>query len=1049
MTPKNTMKGDSPEKAKAETPNRAVTDVTEHEETFRLTFDQSPVGAAILDATNGLFTRTNTAFCRFTGYTSEELTRFTFKDLTYPDDLPSSMEQTRKVLAREINGFEMEKRYLRKDGSLAWGRLSVRAITDRSGNIRYTLAMIQDITAAKDAELHLRESEEAVKSLLNATSDLAVLIDTKGKIIAANRVFAHRLGKQPEELIGQTVFQFFPEEAAAFRQLQLQKVLVTGEPLLFEDTSSDGRSLDVCGYPLLDSERKVTRIAVYARDITETKEVIRALAESEAKFRQIFDSIHDGIAVWDVTTFELIDANKRFCEMYGYSLEELKSLPLGSLSAGESPSERERRLSAHYTLANEGLSRLFQAEAMRKDGSTFWVEVNVKRIFMGGRESLLAVARDITERRAAEEALRESESRFRYLFDSVRDGIAVRDAQTLELLDVNRRFCELWGYGFEELKVLPLGSLGAGESVEERRARLMTYYEQVSKGTPALYEWAARRKDGSTFWVELNGTKITMGNRDCLLLVIRDITERRKAQEALRGSEEAALRLAQETAVIAELGRIMNSSLDLEEVYERFAEEVRKLIPFDRILINLINKQDGTLTTAYTAGMVVEGRIKGVVLPIEGSITEQMLHTGAPVIIESESVGEVLDRYPSLIYAFEAGLHSRLSVPLLTRGEVIGSLALWSKQPHAYREREARLAENVASQIAGTVSNAELFRERSRAEEALRVSEEGYRSLVETSPDAIFLHDGGKFLYVNPAAVRLYGALSAKEMYGLNAFDIIHPDDRESIQNRTHFIMTTGLPVPLKEIRIVRRDGSTVHVEATAAISYYQGKKVIQVIQRDITERKRAEEKIKASLAEKEVLLKEIHHRVKNNLQIISSLLYLQSTRTDHTEAVSALQESRTRIKSMALIHERLYASPDLASVDMGKYTKNLVSDLQQSYLPEDGHIRLRLNLEAISLGINEAIPCGLIINELVSNALKHAFQKGQPGEIKVELKRTETKQVRLIVSDNGIGFPQEIDFRKSPSLGLTLINSLVDQLNGTIRLDRGNGTTFTITFGS
>ncbi|HME44151.1 MAG TPA: PAS domain S-box protein, partial [Syntrophorhabdales bacterium] len=353
-----------------------------------------------------------------------------------------------------------------------------------------------------------------------------------------------------------------------------------------------------------------------------------------------------------------------------------------------------------------------------------------------------------------------------------------------------------------------------------------------------------------------------------------------------------------------------------------------------------------------------------------------------------------------------------------------------------------------SGRILYTLATIQDISERKRAEEALRESEESYRSLVETSPDAIFLHEEGMLVYLNPAAVRLYGADSAEELYGKNAFDIVHPDDREAILNRTDFIMVTGAPVPLKEIRTMRRDGSTVDVEATAGISRYRGKKVVQVIQREITERKRAEEKIRASLREKEVLLKEIHHRVKNNLQIISSLLYLQSARTEHAGAVSALRESRNRIKSMALVHERLYSSPDLASVDMGKYTRNLVSDLRQSHMAEDGLIRLRLDIEDIPLGITEAIPCGLIINELVSNALKHAFPKGRQGEITIQLRRVGASQIRLTVADNGIGFPEDVDFRKSPSLGLTLINSLVEQLDGTIQLDREHGTAFTITFG-
>jgi two-component sensor histidine kinase len=208
------------------------------------------------------------------------------------------------------------------------------------------------------------------------------------------------------------------------------------------------------------------------------------------------------------------------------------------------------------------------------------------------------------------------------------------------------------------------------------------------------------------------------------------------------------------------------------------------------------------------------------------------------------------------------------------------------------------------------------------------------------------------------------------------------------------------------------------------------------------------EEKIRASLKEKEVLIKEIHHRVKNNLQIVSSLLYLQAARTEDPGAVSALTESRARVRSMALIHEKLYQSPNLASVDMGQYTRSLVSEIQYSHRTEDSSVRLTVNIGDITLGITEAIPCGLIINELVSNAVKHAFPKGGEGEITIQLIRESAKHIALTVSDNGIGFPEHVDFRNSPSLGLSLVNSLVQQLDGSIELDRRAGTTFRITLG-
>jgi PAS domain S-box-containing protein len=339
--------------------------------------------------------------------------------------------------------------------------------------------------------------------------------------------------------------------------------------------------------------------------------------------------------------------------------------------------------------------------------------------------------------------------------------------------------------------------------------------------------------------------------------------------------------------------------------------------------------------------------------------------------------------------------------------------------------------------------------DRKKADEDLRKSESTLRSVISASPVGIVFNTPDRHIvWVNQVMGDICG-YTTDELRSQSA-RILYETDEEFSRVR-EAVYGSAQPGDGKEIatRWKRKDGETRDVQLNVAwLDRDEMSYGYVFIAADITDRKQAEEKIRASLKEKEVLLKEIHHRVKNNLQIISSLLFLQASGTEHPGAVSALQESRARVKSMALIHERLYQSPDLAAIDMGEYTRNLVSDLQHSYRTEDGLVRFTLNLEAIPLGITEAIPCGLIINELVSNALKHAFPKGREGEITVQLLRGNTNQIALSVSDNGIGFPEHVDFRKSPSLGLTLVNSLVDQLHGAIELDRRRGTAFRITFG-
>jgi len=218
-------------------------------------------------------------------------------------------------------------------------------------------------------------------------------------------------------------------------------------------------------------------------------------------------------------------------------------------------------------------------------------------------------------------------------------------------------------------------------------------------------------------------------------------------------------------------------------------------------------------------------------------------------------------------------------------------------------------------------------------------------------------------------------------------------------------------------------------------------------LRKEIIERKKAEELIKTSLQEKVVLLREIHHRVKNNLQVISSLLNLQSTYIEDPKSLEIFRESQTRVKTMALIHEKLYRSKDLNKIEFAEYIRTLVNDLFTSYNTDASKIHLKSKIEGIFLGVDTAILCGLIINELISNSLKHAFPNGKKGEIFIGLSKDAGNRFILIVKDNGIGFPKEIDFRNTESLGLQLVTTLTDQLGGTVELNKNGYTAFKITF--
>jgi two-component sensor histidine kinase len=207
-----------------------------------------------------------------------------------------------------------------------------------------------------------------------------------------------------------------------------------------------------------------------------------------------------------------------------------------------------------------------------------------------------------------------------------------------------------------------------------------------------------------------------------------------------------------------------------------------------------------------------------------------------------------------------------------------------------------------------------------------------------------------------------------------------------------------------------------------------------------------SDQQLRQSLAEKESLLKEIHHRVKNNLQIVSSLLYLQEDYMKDAKGVEILRESQNRVKSMALIHEQLYGTADLAKIDFGRYVQGLTANLFDAYGIDPARIRLNVRANDIALGVDMAVPCGLIINELVSNALKHAFLPEASGTIDIVIRTLHAGRIEIVVADDGIGLVEPPVDAEKKSLGLRLIDTLTDQLGGSLAHTTGNGTRFTIT---
>jgi PAS domain S-box-containing protein len=320
-----------------------------------------------------------------------------------------------------------------------------------------------------------------------------------------------------------------------------------------------------------------------------------------------------------------------------------------------------------------------------------------------------------------------------------------------------------------------------------------------------------------------------------------------------------------------------------------------------------------------------------------------------------------------------------------------------------------------------------------------------YQQLSEHARDIILfvrLKDGG-IVEANQAACAAYGCgraeLLAHTVYDLQADspDLVSRQMGQASQSDSVF-----------ETIYKRRDGRTFPVEVSSCAAQINGETLLLNVVRDITERKRAEHAVLESLREKESLLKEIHHRVKNNLQIVSSLLRLQWGQIDHPIAKAAMQDMQNRVHSMALIHEHLYRSENLAQVDMAAYLRSLCPKLLRTLAARPDAIELHLDLIPVHLEIDQAIPCGLLVNELVSNALKHAFPAGRTGVVRVELQPLDGgRLIHLRIRDNGVGLPADFDIERLSSLGLELASDLASQLRGELKIGPGPGATFDVVF--
>ncbi|MCK9151895.1 CHASE4 domain-containing protein [Methanobacterium alcaliphilum] len=326
----------------------------------------------------------------------------------------------------------------------------------------------------------------------------------------------------------------------------------------------------------------------------------------------------------------------------------------------------------------------------------------------------------------------------------------------------------------------------------------------------------------------------------------------------------------------------------------------------------------------------------------------------------------------------------------------------------------------------------------------LKKSREGYKTIFENTGTAMLLVDSQmQILLANTKFQQIFDINISKNDYNLK--NLMTKKDHPKLEDYQLNLESSIKNFKNYEFQLINKNNEVRDFFAT--FSFYKTSNEVLISLIDITEHKKAGNKIRESLKEKEILLREIHHRVKNNLQIISVLLSLQSEEIEDPAILEKYKESENRIHSMALIHERMYQSEDLSSIDFSDYVTNLIGDISYAYGFDDKNLEIEMDVETHNLSIETVMPLGLIINELVSNSLKYAFNGKKSNKINIIFKKEGENCYRLEVMDNGIGFPESIDFKNTSSLGMQLVQELVEQIEGKINLLREEGTHFIIHF--
>ncbi|MCK4250878.1 PAS domain S-box protein [candidate division WOR-3 bacterium] len=1034
----------------------------ESEERFRTLVEKS-VEAIFLVNFNMEFVFWNPAAEKMMGLSTIPTKKFILSDVLTPDSLKIAVANVAKAaLTGTTRGKPYELTVRRIDGTLIDIEVFIGLIKYKGKT--HMLGTARDITERKKAEKFLKESQEKIKNILESSPDAISVTDLNGNITECNEQMLKMHGfSSKEEVIGKSAFMFIAEKDHKRAIDNLKKTLKCGSIKNIEYTllTKDGKEFlgEVSASVIKDTSGKPVAFVAVSKDITERKQAYEKLHYQA----DLLENVSDAIISTDID-FNIRSWNRAAETMYGWSAYEVMGKSMQKVTSLEFPYDKEPDVFKKILKKGHWKSEVIQKH---REGTI----INVLASFSllkddsGNPVGMVVVNRDITERKQVNARYTEQLKSFIKLGNQMRMELR-REAL---LQNICNTIIETQGW---RQVILSLRDYNVGTA---QPVAMAGYDEKTKKKTmskpPVLIKTAEKflREEfkisrsyyiDHTHWKEMQKYPADLvitsvkdlkpegwHEKDILLIPIQGkekvlgfispdnpVDGKRPTKERIQALEI----FADMTAVAIENARLYEQAQYEIAERKRTEEELRETRDY---LENMINSANAAIIVWNPQFRII--RFNYASEHLTGYTAHEIVGKELKIIFPEASRDEVLSKIECTL---KGEYWKSVEIPILRKNGDI-RIVLWNSA-NIYADDGVTIIATIAQGIDVT--------DRKRAEKALRQSEERFRAIFETAQDSIFIKDHTlRYIQVNSGMERLFGLPRSKligktdeELFGKKTAIKIRETDSRVLKGE---IIEEESAKPVKGITMIFHVIKVPMRDSSGKIIGLCG------IARDVTDRKRAEEQIKQSLKEKEVLLKEIHHRVKNNMQIISSLLNLQSRYIKGKKALEMFQNSQARIRAMALVHEKLYRSQDLARINFVEYVNDLVKQLFRSHGISPAKIKFNIKIKDVFLDINTAIPCSLIINELVSNSLKHAFPasakaaagkpNGRKGKIDIVFNLGEDNKLLLMVKDNGIGLPDKIDIKNTTTLGLQLVTTLVEQLGGTIEVDMKRGTTFKIKF--